>query len=82
VYINKKREAMTTLKYNCSFRLKSYLLSCGQWSVNVIDETHNHKKAKRFEGHKYVEWLKSEKAGIDVLDVKEQHTPKKYSIDD
>jgi hypothetical protein len=64
--LQQETEVTTTLKCKCSFRLKSYLLSCGQWSVNVIDETHNHKKAKRFEGHKYVEWLKSKKAGIDV----------------
>jgi hypothetical protein len=63
-YYNKKREVTTTLKCKCPFRLKSYLLSSGQWSVNIIDETRNHKMAKRFEGHKYVEWLKSKKAGI------------------
>jgi hypothetical protein len=57
-YVNKKWKAATTLKHNCSFRLISYLLSCGEWGVSVIDGTHNHKMAKRFEDHKYVERLK------------------------
>jgi hypothetical protein len=58
-YVKKKWEAMATLKCNCSFRLRSYLLSCSEWSVSIIDETHNHKMTKRFEDHKYVERLKS-----------------------
>jgi hypothetical protein len=33
-------------------------LSGGEWSLNVEDETRNHKIAKRFEGHTYVERLK------------------------
>ncbi|CAJ2658175.1 unnamed protein product [Trifolium pratense] len=46
VYINKKEEDTTTLKCECMFRLKSYLLNCGQWSLNVVDGTHNHKPKK------------------------------------
>ncbi|MCH80303.1 FAR1-related protein [Trifolium medium] len=34
----------------------------GEWSVSVIDGTHNHIMAKRLEGHKYVERLKADEA--------------------
>ncbi|GAU46063.1 hypothetical protein TSUD_401420 [Trifolium subterraneum] len=61
-YVNQKRELTTSLKCNCLFRVRSYLLSCGEWSVSVIDGRHNHTMATRFEGHKYVERLKAEEA--------------------
>jgi hypothetical protein len=55
--INKKREATATLKCNCPFKVWSYCLSCGDWSVRVINGTHNNIMANRLEGHKYVERL-------------------------
>jgi alpha-glucosidase len=59
-YVNKKREATTTVKCNCSFRLGSYLLSSGQWSLNDVDEKSNCKMGKILQGHKYAERLKLE----------------------
>ncbi|MCI11656.1 FAR1-related protein, partial [Trifolium medium] len=61
-YITKKWKATTTLKCNCPFWVRSYLLRCCEWSVNVIDGTHNRIMAKRLESHKYAERLKPEEA--------------------
>jgi hypothetical protein len=58
MYINKEREEreeMTTMKYGCVFKVKSYLLSCEQWSLNVVNGEHNHEMTQDFQGHKYVE---------------------------
>jgi hypothetical protein len=44
-YINRKRESTTTLKCQCPFKVRSYCLSSRQWSVSVIEGTHNHKIA-------------------------------------
>jgi hypothetical protein len=37
----KKREEDTTLKVGCVFKVKSYLLSNGCWSLNVVNDKHN-----------------------------------------
>jgi hypothetical protein len=53
--LTRKREEMTTMKYGCVFKVKSYLLSCEQWSLNVVNGEHNHEMTQDFQGHKYVE---------------------------
>jgi hypothetical protein len=47
-YAKKKREAKTTLKDGCPFKLKSYMLSAGCWSLNVVNGEHNHEMTQNF----------------------------------
>jgi hypothetical protein len=56
-YANKKREEKITLKDDCLFIVKSYLLSSGCWSLNIVNGEHNHDTTQHFQGHKYSEWL-------------------------
>jgi hypothetical protein len=56
-YTKKKREAKITLKGGCPFKLNSYLLSSGCWSLNVMNGEHNHDMAHTFQGDKYAERL-------------------------
>jgi hypothetical protein len=56
-YVNKKRELTRTLKCQWPFKVRSYCLSSLQWSVSVIEGTHNHKMESRLEGHKVSERL-------------------------
>ncbi|MCI47733.1 FAR1 DNA-binding domain protein, partial [Trifolium medium] len=49
-----------TLKCGCLFKLKSYHLSSGQWSLNVVNGEHNHEMTRDFQGHKYVEMLQTD----------------------
>ncbi|MCI31036.1 otubain, partial [Trifolium medium] len=46
-----------TVKCGCPFKLKSYLLSSGQWSLNVVNSEHKHEMTEDFQGHKYAERL-------------------------
>ncbi|PNY09063.1 FAR1-related protein [Trifolium pratense] len=41
-YVHDESEEMTTLKCGCRFKVKSYVLSSGQWSLNVVNGEHNH----------------------------------------
>jgi hypothetical protein len=50
-YARKKREAKITLKGGCPFKLKSYRLSTGCWSLNVVNGEHNHDMTQNFQGH-------------------------------
>jgi hypothetical protein len=50
---HKKREAKINLKDDCPFKLKSYLLSSGCWSLNIVNDEHNHDVTQNFQGHKY-----------------------------
>ncbi|MCH90815.1 protein FAR1-RELATED SEQUENCE 6, partial [Trifolium medium] len=59
-YVNKKREATTTLKCGCLFMVRSYHLKSGGWTVSVLNGTHNHVMAQRQEGHIYAERLEPE----------------------
>jgi hypothetical protein len=73
-YVNKKREATTTLKCNCPFKVRSYCLSSGDWSVSVIDEKHNHVMENRLEGHKYAERLMPKEAVL-VCEMSKNNAP-------
>jgi hypothetical protein len=57
-YAKKKREAKITSKGGCPFKLKSYLLSSGCWSLNIVKDEHNHDVTQNFQGHKYAERLR------------------------
>ncbi|MCH89189.1 otubain [Trifolium medium] len=57
-YVQKEREEMTTLKCGCPFKVKSYLLSSRQWSLNVVKGEHNYEMTQHFQGHEYAEWLR------------------------
>jgi hypothetical protein len=48
------------LKDGFPFKLKSYLLSAGCWSLNVVNGEHNHELNQNFRGHKYGERLRPE----------------------
>jgi hypothetical protein len=63
-YAKKKREAKTTLKDGCPFKLKSYMLSAGCWSLNVVNGEHNHEMTQNFQGHKYGERLRPEEQEV------------------
>jgi hypothetical protein len=41
------------LKDDCPFKLKSYLLSSGCWSLDIVNDEHNHDVTQNFQGHKY-----------------------------
>ncbi|PNY02756.1 protein FAR1-related sequence 5-like, partial [Trifolium pratense] len=58
-YIHKEREEKTT-KCDCPFKVKSYLLRSGRWSLNVVNGEHDHEMNEHFQGHKYVERLRPE----------------------
>jgi hypothetical protein len=55
-YPYKKREANITLKCDCPFKLKSYLLSSGCWSLNVVNGEHNHNMTQKI--YKYAKRLR------------------------
>jgi hypothetical protein len=46
------------LKGGCPFKVKSYLLSNECWSLNVVNNEHNHEMTRHFQGYKYVERLR------------------------
>jgi hypothetical protein len=73
-YINKKQEAAETLKCNCPFKVRTYFLSSGEWTVSVIDGTHNHIMANRLEGHKYAKQLIPEKVAL-VREMSKNNAP-------
>ncbi|XP_045830917.1 protein FAR1-RELATED SEQUENCE 5-like [Trifolium pratense] len=56
-YCHRKSEQKMTLKCGCPFKLKSYLLSSGQWSLNVVNDEHKHEMTGDFQGHKYAQRL-------------------------
>lgn len=57
---NLKREETGSRKCECPFRLRGYFLSCGQWSLSVVNGKHNHDFEPKLEGHLVVGRLTDE----------------------
>jgi len=47
-----RREIAGSVKCECSFRLRGYLLTAGDWSLKVGDGKHNHDMTDVLKGHK------------------------------
>jgi hypothetical protein len=78
-YVNKKREFKRTLKYQCSFKVRNYCLSYRQWSVSVIEGTHNHKMASRLERYKVAEQLLADET-ILVHEMTKNHVKPRHIL--
>jgi hypothetical protein len=78
-YVNKKQELTATLKCQCPLKLRCYCLSSRKWSVSVIKGTHNHKMARRLEGHKVSERLLADET-ILVLEMTKKHVKPRYIL--
>jgi hypothetical protein len=78
---HKEREGKTTLKARCLFKVKSYLLSSGRWSMNVVNCEHNHEMTKNFQSHKYVERFRPEEKKLVCELTKIYGTFKEYYVD-
>jgi hypothetical protein len=49
-----RSKIICSVKYECPFRLRGYLLIAGDWSLKVGDGRHNHDMAEVLKSHKIV----------------------------